>query len=77
MIDVQEVKVPELYQQQKNPRYFRNIQTLSDGLSQSYLHCKSVPVVCLTQNSIKQRENKTYQGHQTLHALTKSPEMRT
>lgn len=46
MIDVQEVKVPELNQQQKNPRYFHNIQTLSDGLSQSYLHCKSVPVVC-------------------------------
>lgn len=27
MIDVQEVKVPELNQQQKNPRYFHNIET--------------------------------------------------
>lgn len=60
MIDVQEVKVTELNQQQKNQRYFHNIETrhksgqvyqvlkhmFSDGLSQSYLHCKSVPVVC-------------------------------
>lgn len=27
MIDVQEVKVPELNQQQKNPKYFQNIET--------------------------------------------------
>lgn len=26
MIDVQEVNVPELNQQQKNPRYFHNIE---------------------------------------------------
>lgn len=50
MIDVQEVKVPEFYQQQKNLRYFHNNQILhksgqvfSDSFSQSYITVK----VCL------------------------------
>lgn len=46
MIDVQEVKVPELYPQQKNPRYFHNIETRHKS-GQVYLN------ICFLMASLK------------------------
>lgn len=46
MIDVQEVKVPELNQQQKNQRYFHNIETRHKS-GQVYLN------ICFLMASLK------------------------